>query len=647
MNDTFASSNLNNMIFRNYPVIRILIPYIIGIILAYVFSPRVSFPWLIAICFALVAFSFLFKEEKKYSIHWLSGLSIQICFLIFGLFLTLLHYENKLSEQNFVTLEKDRFWQVLVIDHPVEKPKSYKATILIQNNLKGETINKKALVYFGKDSLHIPKYGDILFVHSQLKEFNNVNNPYSFDYKKFMNRKGIFYTSYIPANNWQKINHINTNPIINLAYNIQQYFSGIFSRTGLEGAEYSVITAILLGNDETMDPSLKASYSAAGVSHILCVSGMHVGIIFMIFDFLLRPLDYSKPGRITKTTFMMFLIWAYACITGLSPSVRRAASMFTFVTIGNLLRRNTNIFHSLYASLFILLIINPLLVFDVGFQLSYLAVFGIVIFQKPIYELWKVKNKILSYFWNLMSVSIAAQLTTFPISIFYFGQFPNYFLLANLSVISLSFVVVVSGVILLCTSFIPYISSAVTWVLTHEIKLMNLIITSIEKLPGAVTENICISMLQMVLIYSLIVFFFLFFQLKMKKYYWLGLLTLLCVIVMFDIDKYSSQHIVNHTTYNLQKGSAISFNYHGKVIIFADSIKDKKHQDYSYSIQNHIRKMRAESVIVPLDTPFYEGNFITKKDDFIIFNDEIYILMKKKRKALPNQANNFVSLSLY
>lgn len=635
-----------NMIFRNYPVIRILMPYVVGIFIAYLFSPKVSFPWLIAICCILFAFSFLFKEEKNYSTHWLSGLSIQFCFLLFGLILTLLHYENKISEQNTIMLEKDRFWQVQVIDHPIKKAKSYKATILIQNNLKGETLNKKALVYFGKDSMHIPKYGDILFIHAQFKEFDVVKNPYAFDYKKFMNRKGIFYTAYIPFNNWQKINHKITNPIFNLAYNIQQYFSEIFAKTGLKGAEYSVITAILLGNDETIDPGLKASYSAAGVSHILCVSGMHVGIIFMIFDFLLRPLDYSKPGRIAKTIFMMILIWTYACITGLSPSVRRAASMFTFVTIGNLLRRNTNIFHSLYASLFILLIINPLLVFDVGFQLSYLAVFGIVIFQKPIYELWHVKSKILSYFWNLMSVSIAAQLSTFPISIFYFGQFPNYFLLANLSVISLSFIVVVSGVVLLCTFFIPYVSNAVTWMLTHEIKLMNLIITSIEKIPGAVTENISISLLHMALFYTLIVFFFLFFQLKKKKYYWLGLFTLLTVVIAFDIDKYNSQHIVNHTTYNLQKGSAVSFNYHGKVIIFADSIKDKKHQDYNFSIQNHIRKMRAESVIVPLDTPFYEGNYITKKDDFIIFNDEIYHLMKKKRKALPNQANNFVSLSL-
>jgi len=202
-----------------------------------------------------------------------------------------------------------------------------------------------------------------------------------------------------------------------------------------------------------------------------------------------------------------------------------------------MLRRNTNIFHSLFASLFILLIINPLLIFETGFQLSYTAVFGIVIFQQKFVGLWEPKSKIINYFWNLITVSVAAQLATFPLSVYTFGQFPNYFLLANLSVITLSFVVVVSGVCLLAVSFIPVVSNCLAWLLTREIRLMNFLIQSIEKLPGSVTENIHITWVQMLLIYLCIIFFYLLFQKKKKIYYWLGLASLGGIILIFDLSK--------------------------------------------------------------------------------------------------------------
>jgi competence protein ComEC len=486
------------------------------------------------------------------------------------------------------------------------------------------------VLYFGKDSPRQPTYGDVVLIHAKLKEIENSQNPYAFDYKKYMQRKGIFYTAYIPVSRWEKIGQFRGNPIKDKAHQIQQYFSKVFADAGMNGDEYSIITAILLGNDETMEPELKASYASAGVSHILCVSGMHVGVIFMILNFILQPLDYSKQLRLLKAVLLMLFIWLYACITGLSPSVTRAATMFSFVTIGGMLRRNTNIFHSLFASLFILLIINPLLIFETGFQLSYAAVFGIVIFQQKIMELWEPKRKITNYFWNLITVSVAAQLATFPLSVYTFGQFPNYFLLANLSVITLSFVVVVSGVCLLAVSFIPMVSNWIAWLLTHEIKLMNFIIQSIEKIPGAVTENISISWVQILLIYLCIIAFYLLFQQKKKIYYWIGFSSFLGIILLFDYDKYQTQHIENRTIYKLSKGIAVGFNYHGKAVIFSDSIRDKGHKDYAYCIKNHERKVRAESIIVPLDSNF-QNDFLMKEGDFVVFGGKTYHLARRQR----------------
>lgn len=641
-------SNIEIMIFRNYPILRILIPYVTGACLAYFFNASWSPFFILGTVAFFFLSSFFFKKLKSYKNHWISGVFIQIAFVFIGLFITQNRFQNHLdSAARQSLLNGNNTWIVQIVDHPVEKAKSIKSTVRIIRSSSHKTIRCKALVYFDKKSFQKPQYGDVILLRTRWKEIEPVVNPYSFDYKTFMARKSIFYTAYVSKSQWQKIDTNRGNAVINVSYRIQQYFAQIFAKSGLSGDEYNIITAILLGDDDNMNPALKSSYASAGVSHILCVSGMHVGIIFMILNFLLHPLDFSKPGRLFKSVFLMLFIWLYACITGLSPSVRRAASMFSFVTIGGLLRRNTNIFHSLFASLFILLIINPLLLFDLGFELSYLAVFGIVIFQKKIYELWEPKNRILQYFWNLISVSIAAQISTFPISIYYFGQFPNYFLLANLSVIALSFVVVVSGVALLSVSFIPYLSDDLAWLLTREIRLMNFIVSGIERLPGSVSRNLNITFLQMIVVYALIICVYLLFVRKEKKYHWFSLSTALLLTISFDVQKVQTQNIVNQTVYKINKTCAISFNYHGKATLFSDSIRDKQQQAYSFSIGNHERRERINSVIVSLDTPYYKNEYLLKCGNFVYFDKRSYYLARKKIRYYESDITADVDFAVF
>lgn len=629
------------MFFQNYPILRLLIPYTLGIVVAYWSPLDLSFPLiflLMSICWFV---SLWFQHKKTLSSTLFSGIILQFLFLLAGFHLTCIHFRN--NEASFCQniFEENHCFVAKIIEPPVQKAKSVKTIALIEQTTAGQPVNQKTVLYFGKDSLRQPAFGDVVLIHAKLAEFEKSKNPYAFDYMKYMQRKGIFYTAYVPPSEWLKIGQFKGNPIKDKAQRIQKYFSQIFADAGMNGDEYSIITAILLGNDETLEPELKASYASAGVSHILCVSGMHVGVIFMILNFLLKPLDYARPLRLLKALLLMLFIWIYACITGLSPSVTRAATMFSFVTIGGMLRRNTNIFHSLFASLFILLIINPLLIFETGFQLSYAAVFGIVIFQQKLMELWEPKRKITNYFWNLITVSVAAQLSTFPLSVYTFGQFPNYFLLANLSVISLSFFVVVSGVCLLTVSFIPVVSSWIAWLLTLEIKLMNFIIQSIEKLPGAVTENISVSWLQVLLIYLFIIALYLLFQQKKKRHYWIALTSALSIVLLFDFDKYQTQHIENQTIYKLSKGVAVSFNHHGKAVIFSDSIRNKEQKDYAFCIQNHERKERIKSVIVPIDSN-YQNEFLLKEGDFVVFGGKTYHLARRKRRYY--QTRNKISV---
>lgn len=619
------------MIFRNYPVLRLLLPYVAGIVVAYTTNLNFNYYWLTPVAGICLLLSYLTYKFQKYGQEWISGILMQFGFIFFGITLTSTAYHHQNEDYNL--LNDNKLWIAKVEEQPVAKAKSVKVVASICQPNNYTALKQKAVLYLAPDSCRNVQQGQIILFSTYLSEIAGPENPYAFDYKQFMKRKGIGYTAYVPKMSWKIIGQEQGHYVMTSAGKIQHYFSGIFSDVGMSGDEYSIITAILLGNDETMNPSLKSSYAAAGVSHILCVSGMHVGIIFMILDFLLKPLGFNDKTRLLKTIILMLFIWAYACITGLSPSVTRAATMFTFVSVGGLLRRNTNIFHSLYASLFILLLIKPLLLFELGFQLSYLAVFGIVLFQKMIVSLWTPKNKILSYFWNLISVSMAAQISTFPLSVFYFGQFPNYFLLANMSVIALSFIVVVSGVVLLSVSFIPFVSTAVSWVLTKEIQLMNIIITGIEGLPGAVTENISISFEQMILFYALISFIYLMIIKKKKTFYWCSLSILLFIIILFDIDKYRTQNIDNHIVFKINKTQAVEFSHHGSGVIFSDSLRNKESSDYGFSIKNYERHERIVSKIVNLDTMDYENDYLLKHHNFIITNQKIYYLKQKKDKS--------------
>ena len=457
-------------------------------------------------------------------------------------------------------------------------------------------------------------------VHAHFSEISPPKNPYAFDNQKYMRRKSIFFTAYANDNQWHYLSHRTIHPLRTAAAKVQQHFSALFAQNGLQGDEYSIITAVLLGNDDTMEPELKAHFASAGVSHILCVSGMHVGIIFMIINFLLKPLDAFPRLRILKAVLLILVIWTYAHITGLAPSVRRAATMFTFVTIGSLLRRPVTIYHSLFASMFILLLINPLLFFEIGFQMSYLAVFGIVILQPPLTRLLTPKYKVINYFWELATVSVAAQLATFPLSLFYFGQFPNYFLLANLSVISLSFAIVMTGIVLLALSWLPPLSHLIGLLLTYEIRLLNTIVTGIESLPGSVTENIAVNLPQMLLIYGIIFSIFVYF--KQQKFFYKYLI--LSMVLLLSVSKFAEKIISKNqhemTFYSMEKMTAVECNFGTRGVLLLDSAAQANSTAYDFNIKNHVRKQHIENEVISLDTNSYSCQTMAKQGTFLRFD---------------------------
>lgn len=613
---------LHAMKIKNYPILKLLLPYLAGVLFSYFFiSTSLSVLIFTLLCVGLLSIGLLLRFGFPLQGQFPALVTLCTAFFLLGVLLTNVRYCPANFSKTRKMVENSEFFTLQILENPVEKEKSVRLHVQLLSDKQGNRFHTNAILYLKKNTQSQQlRSGDYLAVHARFSEISPPQNPYAFDNQKHMRRKSIFFTAYASENQWHYLSHRTIHPLRTAAAKVQHHFSALFAQNGLQGDEYSIITAVLLGNDDTMEPELKAHFASAGVSHILCVSGMHVGIIFMIINFLLKPLDAFPRLRIIKAILLILVIWTYAHITGLAPSVRRAATMFTFVTIGSLLHRPVTIYHSLFASMFIILIINPLLFFEIGFQMSYLAVFGIVILQPPLTRLWTPKYKIINYFWELATVSVAAQLATFPLSILYFGQFPNYFLLANLSVISLSFAIVMTGIVLLALSWLPPLSHLIGLLLTCEIRLLNGIVQGIESLPGSVADNITLNIPQMLLIYGIIVSIFVYFTRQKISYKYL----ILSMVLLFFVSKFTEKMILKNrqeiTFYSMEKMSAVGCNFGTRGVLLLDSAAQANPPAYDFNIKNHIRMQHIENEIIPLDTNSYSCQTMAKQGAFLRFD---------------------------
>ena len=343
------------------------------------------------------------------------------------------------------------------------------------------------------------------------------------------------------------------------SHELSQKFVSVLNDNGLKGKEFAVAAALLLGQNDMLDNETRQAYSGSGVMHILSVSGLHVGVIYIIINFLLGFMKKSGRQLYLKTVLILLTIWAYSVLTGLSPSVMRAAAMFTFISIGNASRRHVHIINSLAVSAITLLLINPFLIMNIGFQLSYIAILGIVFINKPIADLWQPRNRILDYIWGLIAVSIAAQAATGPLAMYYFQQFPTYFLAGNLIAIPLSFLAIYSGVAVLLTFFVPIISNFLGLLTNYILFVLNSSLVFIEKLPYAVLHINSVFRIDMLLIYLILTAIVLLIYLKRKEFVYITLALVLLLSANLSYTSISRQRQQKIVFYSVNKQSAIGF----------------------------------------------------------------------------------------
>lgn len=423
----------------------------------------------------------------------------------------LIHFNDSIqfytASLHSVPEEKGDFWKV---DAMIERGRTATEWKLITGNVQ---------LYFPKKYFSESyRYGDVLLIKGTPQLITPPGNPGEFDYKRFLQFKNIYHQHFVKKDDVKFVAHHDGNLLLSWSYAARQWANGVLMHHIHRKQELAIASSLILGVTDALDNDLLNAYASTGTLHVLSVSGLHVSIIYLIIVTLFRPFRNHRIGKWILAFSAFLVLWIYAFITGLSPSVLRAVTMFSFVALSKLLDRRANIYNTLTLSAFCLLLYDPFMIMSVGFQLSYVAVFGIVYLQPLFYQWWSPESKILDEIWKITSVSMAAQLATFGLGLLYFNQFPNYFLLSNLFVIPGSFLVLISGLALLICNFIQPMAWCLGVFIEWVIRIMNYIVFVIEALPFSLIENVYISPIQYWLLTGALIFIVLFINLKHIKY---------------------------------------------------------------------------------------------------------------------------------
>jgi competence protein ComEC len=493
------------------------------------------------------------------------------------------------------------------------------------------------LFYFHKDSVSKElNYGDNLLVCSQLKEIEPPSNPDEFDYKQYLQTQGINYECFVSAYSYSSLGTTGSNPLLRFANNSRKKLATLLHEK-IGGDEADIASAILLGYREDLSRSVVQSFVDSGVVHVICVAGLHVGILFLILSYIIVFPEKFKNGKLFSVILILTLLWLYALFTGLATPVLRATIMFSFLTIGRHFRKYTNTVNTLAASAFLMLLFSPSSLADTGFQLSYLAVLGILIIYQPLLSILNPKYVLVRKIWELTCVSLSAQVAVFPLSLLYFHQFPNYFILTNILVVPLLTVVICLGIILLLTYWIPVLSNIIAWGLQKSLLLMNAIVSGTSQLPFSVSRGFSISPFEALILFLFIILLVVFFSSR-KKYF---LISGLSVLVIFFTIRVSEKVIHSHhqilAVYNIPGKSAIAF-ISGNNSLMPFSKVDSN--DVAMHIQYNWWKLDVNNnTILPTDTDdiFLAGRLMLK-NQFAQFNN-FRIAFIKQNADLPVFSN--------
>ncbi len=569
-------------IWERVPFLRLLLPLIAGI-LGYKCFPGISLYVMLAIVLAgIVLFSVLaFAKSLKLAVQYLRFTSLHIALIAAAW--TVCYFNDIRNNKDWFANSKADAFVARVVNMPAEKEKTWKLEVEVLHILQSNEVKAsegKAFVYVYKDvhPLNI-RQGDTIILPDKWQMIKRSGNPFEFDYAAYCNRNSIYYQQFIAPNEivvYAKTLPENL-PLIQRMHNwsVAQLAKYIHDKKVL-----GLMQAMLVGEEANMDADLRQAYSETGIIHIVAISGSHISFFFLLITFLLGWIKHKK-WQWVKYIAAIPLVWIYVMMSGAPPSAVRAALMFSILGVGFAFDKSSHSLNQLLATAFILLCAEPMWLYAIGFQLSFVAVLSLIIFYRSIYKLYVPTNIVLRTVWQVVAASIAAELLVAPLVVYYFHLFPLQFIVANVIAYLFMGIALIGGVLLVAVSAMPaaatLLASAIEWIVT----VFNNLVYWLQHVNPRLFNFLQIDGAELLLLYVAIAGVGYYLLQQNKRGLYVGLASTVLLLALFNLDEWKALNQRNLVVYNINKINHIEL-IEGKKhwVIHTDTIIDERKKNY-------------------------------------------------------------------
>lgn len=557
-----------------FPLTRITLFFVAGILFAHYASFTLPIGFTLSGCCFLALCIVHFKLSSGYSQKISFGLITYFLSFLIGSATQSVHNDS-IQQSHYMCSYKNpetKHWlQACVLEKLKSSPYKNRYIVLVKK-LDNRVANGKLVLNIQKDSLnqHTFEAGSNLLFYGAIIRHRPPHNPDQFDYGRYLSNKSIPAQMYVGYSSIRACTFYDRN-IWYYAALLRTTILDNLQKNNFSTKELNIAAALILGQQQEIAPEILHDYQFAGAVHVLSVSGLHVGYLLLFINFILSGLAHNRTGNLIRLFSVLIMLWAFAVIAGLSPSIVRSVTMFSFVAIGMYLKRETYIFHTLLVSVFLILAVAPSFLFDVGFQLSYVSLFFILWVQPMLSGIWTPTNTIIRYFWDIVTVSFAAQLGAFPLSIYYFHQFPGLFFITNIIILPALGIIMALGVFVMVLAAFNYVPELPSKALESSIHVLNTIIGHIAAFEQFIIQEIPLNMGMLIGLYAAIAAIILWFEKPGYK----RLAGALSMVVFFQLcfvtTNWLNQKNREFLVFHIMKNSVLLKRQGQRLIVYANS----------------------------------------------------------------------------
>ncbi|WP_336515257.1 ComEC/Rec2 family competence protein [Pollutibacter soli] len=589
--------------WNDSPFLRILPPFIAGIVFHTYLNLSSIILFTATFIFVIPLILFIYAPSWfSWKYRFIQGISVQILIFLLGPLMISLQFRNK-PQGLYGTKNPETTYRYTLLEPPVKKSSFYKSIVGVELR-EGKHWQEAgiAVVYFSMSfSFDAILYGDAFIGKVSPIKITSAKNPGAFDYRKYMADNGVDYQVFLSPDKVFETKLNRGNRFYHFIFGIRDHLLSVLKTNISDSISCGLAEALLTGYRNDVDSELIQAYVNSGVVHVIAISGLHLGLIYLLLSWFSGILLRGRSKFYVQPLLVILALWIFTFVSGASASVVRSAVMFSLFALGNMLSRRSNPFNTLAASAFLLLAFKPLWIFDVGFQLSYTAVAGILLLHRKLCNAIPFTNPAAIKLWEATCLTLAAQVLTTPLLLLYFHRFPLLFLFTNLIAVPLSSIILIVELVLCSVSFFSPLASLIGELAGWLIRMMNKYVITMDQIPNSNLENVFISPIQTFLLYALILSA-IFIRKENRS---ISAFAILFIIAAFSTERLrftiksgnQSLIIIPYTN----KISTIGFIEKRNALLLSDSFSNKSKQNwilplmYSYRLREPVLQKRPEA----------------------------------------------------